>query len=98
MSAPTSAHRRTFTAMNHVFAGVTGAASVFSGVRLAERTRSAGKAAAVEEGLLVGGGGEDEQRVAVREAAEAADDYGMVLGIFREFMIAIGARQLQASF
>ena len=84
--------------MDHGLSRVSGAADVFSAARLAEFIRSAGKAAVVEEGLLVRVRGAAQQRVAVREAAEAADDLGMVLGIFREFIIAIGARQLQASF
>src|SRR5712692_3203949 len=59
---------------------------------------SAGKAAGVEEGLLLGPGGTAQHRVAVREAAEAADDVGMLLGIFGESIIAVAARQHQAVF
>src|SRR5713101_4708193 len=56
---------------------------------------SAGKAAGVEEGLLLGPGGTAQHRVAVREAAE---DVGMLLGIFGESIIAVAARQHQAAF
>ena len=42
-----------------------------------------GEAAAVEEGLLLGRGGAAEHGVAVREAAEAADDVGVQLGPFQ---------------
>src|SRR5262249_3446268 len=60
--------------------------------------RSAGKSAGIEEGLLVRPGGEAQHRIAMREAPEAADDVGMLLGVFGEFIIAILARQLQAAF
>src|SRR5207253_9402894 len=69
------------------------------GVRLPPRNemRSAGKAACLEKDLLVRSARAAQDRVAVREASEAPDDVGMLLGIFREFSIAVVARQLQAA-
>src|SRR5262249_46605213 len=55
------------------------------------------KAAAVEEGLFLRRGGAAEYRVAVREAAEAADDVGVPLGMFQEFVVAVAACQVDAA-
>src|SRR3974390_2367146 len=50
--------------------------------------RSPGKSAGVEEGLLLRRGGAAERRVAMREAAEPADDVGMQLGPFDRVRVA----------
>src|SRR5262245_5161749 len=60
--------------------------------------QSAGKAAIVEKGLLLRRRGAAQDRVAMRESPEAANDTGMALGIFAELVIAVAARQLQAAF
>src|SRR6516225_12494851 len=60
--------------------------------------RSARKAAGVEEGLLLRLGGAAQDRVAVREAPEAADDVGMSLDVSRELIVAIAARERHAAF
>src|SRR5262245_10983138 len=60
--------------------------------------RSARKAAGVEEGLLLRLGGAAQDRVAVREAPEAADDVGMSPGVSRELIVAIAARERHAAF
>ena len=60
--------------------------------------RSARKAAGVEEGLLLRPGGAAQDRVAVREPPEAADDVGMSLGVSRELIVAIAARERHAAF
>ena len=60
--------------------------------------RSACKAAGVEEGLLLRPGGAAQRRVAVREPPEAADDVGMSLGVFRELIVAVAARECDAAF
>src|SRR5712691_10155244 len=59
--------------------------------------RLPGKSTVVEEGLLLRAGGAAQHRIAVREAAEAADDLGVLLGVFEEFVIAISARQFDAA-
>jgi hypothetical protein len=50
--------------------------------------RSAGKPAVVEKGLLLQRRGAAQDRVAMREASEAANDIGMLLGVFAELIIA----------
>src|SRR5215467_14650045 len=60
--------------------------------------RSACKAAGVEEGLLLRPGGAAQRRVAVREPPEATDDVGMSLGVFRELIVAVAARERDAAF
>src|SRR5262245_22394489 len=60
--------------------------------------RSSRKAASVEEGLLLRAGGAAQRRVAVREPPEATDDVGMLLGVFRELIVAVAARELHAAF
>jgi hypothetical protein len=60
--------------------------------------RSAGKPAVVEKDLLLRRRGAAEDRVAMREATEAANDIGMSFGVFAELIIAVAARQLQAAF
>src|SRR5215467_6524517 len=60
--------------------------------------RSACKAAGVEEGLLLRPGGAAQRRVAVREPPEATDDVGMSLGVFRELIVAVTARERDAAF
>src|SRR5215472_6971174 len=60
--------------------------------------RSPRKAAAVEEGLLLRPGGAAQRRVAVWESAEASDDVGMLLGVFRELIVAVAARERDAAF
>jgi len=60
--------------------------------------QSAGKAAIVEKGLLLRRRGAAQNRVAMREPPEAANDTGMTLGILAELVIAVAARQLQAAF
>src|SRR5262252_8974528 len=59
--------------------------------------RSARKAAGIEEGLLLRPGGAAQRRVAVRESAEATDDVGMLLGVFRELIAALAARERDAA-
>src|SRR5215471_14471128 len=65
---------------------------------VAHAMRSPRKAAAVEEGLLLRPGGAAQRRVAVRESAEATDDVGMLLGVFRGLIVAIAARERDAAF
>ena len=60
--------------------------------------RSARKPAAIEEGLLLRPGGAAQRRVAVREPPEATDDVGVSLGIFRELIVAVAAREREAAF
>jgi hypothetical protein len=60
--------------------------------------QSASKAAIVEKGLFLRRRGAAQGRVAMREAPEAANDIGVVLGVFTELIIAVAARQLQAAF
>src|ERR1700750_312745 len=60
--------------------------------------RSACKAAGVEEGLLLRPGGAAQRRVAMREPPEATDDVGMALGVFRELIVAVAARERDAAF
>src|SRR5262245_66420382 len=60
--------------------------------------RSARKAAGVEEGLLLRTGGAAQRSVAMRESAEATDDVGMLLGVFRELVVAVAAREFHAAF
>ena len=55
------------------------------------------KAAAVEERLLLGRGGAAEHGVAVREAAEAADDVGVQLGPFEGVGVAARAVERDAA-
>ena len=54
-------------------------------------TASAGKATAVEKGLLLRRGGAAEHGVAVRKAAEAADDVGVPLRPFQPVGVALRA-------
>ncbi len=58
--------------------------------------KPATKAAAVEELPLVLRGGAAERLIAVREAAVAPDDVGMLLRILEELVVAQVARQLDA--
>jgi hypothetical protein len=60
--------------------------------------RSARKPAAIEEGLLLRPGGAAQRRVAVREPPEATDDVGVSLGVFRELIVAVAAREREAAF
>src|SRR2546423_274881 len=60
--------------------------------------QSAGKAAVVEKGLFLRRRGAAQDRVAMRESPEAANDTGMALGVFAELIIAVAARQLKAAF
>src|SRR6516164_2999962 len=60
--------------------------------------RSARKAAAIEEGLLLRPGGAAQRRVAVRKPSETTDDVGMLLGVFRELIVAVAARERDAAF
>src|SRR5207248_11434767 len=60
--------------------------------------QSAGKPAIVEKGLLLRRRGAAQDRVAMRETSEAANDIGMPLGVFAELIIVVAARQLQAAF
>src|SRR6516164_8558446 len=60
--------------------------------------RSARKAAAIEEGLLLRPGGAAQRRVAVRKPSETTDDVGMLLGAFRELIVAVAARERDAAF
>src|SRR5215470_10811124 len=60
--------------------------------------RSARKAAAIEEGLFLRPGGAAQRRVAVRKPSETTDDVGMLLGVFRELIVAVAARELHAAF
>src|SRR5690242_17109526 len=57
----------------------------------------AGEAAAVEEGLLIGRGGAAEDGVAMREAAEPADDVGVQLRPLQLLGVANGAKQRAAA-
>src|SRR5882757_9430044 len=59
---------------------------------------SPGEATGVEKGLLLRRHHASEHRVAMGEPAETANDAGMELGICHEFIVAISARQLHASF
>src|SRR3954464_11078694 len=43
----------------------------------------------VEIGLLLGRRGAAQNRIAMRKAAEAADDVGMALGIFQIFIVGL---------
>src|SRR5258708_25704129 len=60
--------------------------------------RSARKPGAIEEGLLLPPGGAAQRRVAVRESPEATDDVGVSLGVFRELIVAVAAREREAAF
>src|SRR6185503_18518831 len=59
--------------------------------------RSAGEAAGVEKGLLLRRRDAPQYRVTMGKAAEAANDVGMLLGVCHEFVVAVSARQVQAS-
>src|SRR5690242_7369151 len=59
--------------------------------------RSAREAAGVEKGLLLRCRDAPQYRVTMGKAAEATNDVGMVLGICHEFVVAVSARQVQAS-
>ena len=48
--------------------------------------------------MLLRTGGAAQRRVAVRESAEATDDVGMLLGVFRELVVAVAARERDAAF
>src|SRR5215469_15215978 len=58
---------------------------------------SAGKSAALQKGLLLRRHGAAEHTVTVREAAKAADDLGMLLGISAIVRIGCAAKQLHAT-
>src|SRR5712671_6084320 len=55
------------------------------------------KSAAVEEGLLLRRGGAAQYGVAMGKPPETADDVGVLLGVFGEFIIAVAARELDAT-
>jgi hypothetical protein len=59
--------------------------------------RSAGKSACLEKGLLIRPARTAQDRIAMREASEAPDDVGVLLGIFHEVSIAVVACELQAA-
>ena len=54
---------------------------------------SPGEAAASKKGLLLRRSRAAEDRIAMREAAEAADDVGVILGKGQTFLVAGGADQ-----
>ena len=58
---------------------------------------SAGKSAAVEKGLFFRQRRSPQKTIAMREAAEPADDGGMVLGIFQVVGIAGFAEKFDAA-
>src|SRR3954469_11374371 len=64
----------------------------------AMRVRSAGEAAGVEKGLFVRCHSPSQHRVAMGKAAEAANDIGVGLSVFCDFIVAQAACQLEASF
>src|SRR5262245_20342148 len=59
--------------------------------------RSPGEPAGIQKRLLFGRGGAAQYLVAVREAAEAADDVGVVLGIFQAVIVAERAVERDAA-
>ena len=59
---------------------------------------SAGEAAGVEKGLFVRCHSPSQHRVAMGKSAEAANNVGVVLGVFCDFIIAQAACQLESSF
>src|SRR3954464_15781118 len=64
----------------------------------AMRTPSAGEAAGVEKGLFVRCHSPSQHRVAMGKSAEAANNVGVDLGVFCDFIVAQVACQLEASF
>src|SRR5579871_984087 len=58
---------------------------------------SSGKAAGVQEGLFLRRGDASEDMVAVREAAEPADDVGVLLGVAKVLGIVSVSEQLDAA-
>src|SRR5262245_51312620 len=64
----------------------------------AAQTRLPGKPASIQKGLFLGRGGTAQHVVAMGEAAEAADDVGVVLGIFQAVVVAQRAVEGDAAF
>src|SRR5215470_5331756 len=58
---------------------------------------SAGKSSGIQKGLLCGGHCAPQYAVTMREAAEPADDFGMVFGIFEIVGIGRVAEQRHAT-
>jgi hypothetical protein len=60
--------------------------------------QSSGKAAGIEKHLFLDARGAAHDRIPMRKTTEPTNDLGVLLGILREFVIAVPARQIEAAF